>query len=225
MERARQSTYTLQHPHSRVTGEEKVNTWTQTGEEKINTWTQTGEEKVNMWTQRGATTIFTINCENQDSNSRPWALIPCQASCTSQRNQKSELMERARQFTYTHQQNRGDIHMRRGTEGRWRSPWTQDQYQLDSGWPLNAGRPLLLRLLRNAVAVRLRLCPLAAQKALPERGWGRLKEGYRSGRERRRRRSRVPGDTPPPFALLTLPALRRPPPATPLPAIHRGHPV
>jgi hypothetical protein len=52
-----------------VTGEEKVNTWTQTGEEKINTWTQTGEEKVNTWTQRGATAIFTINCENQDSNS------------------------------------------------------------------------------------------------------------------------------------------------------------
>jgi hypothetical protein len=25
----------------------------------------------------------------------------CEASCTSQRNQKSELMERARQFTYT----------------------------------------------------------------------------------------------------------------------------
>jgi hypothetical protein len=36
-----------------VTGEEKVNTWTQMGEEKINTWTQTGEEKVNTWTQRG----------------------------------------------------------------------------------------------------------------------------------------------------------------------------
>jgi hypothetical protein len=50
-------------------GEEKVNTWTQIGEEKINTWTQTGEEKVN--------TEGTINCENQDSNSRPWALIPC----------------------------------------------------------------------------------------------------------------------------------------------------
>jgi WD40 repeat protein len=42
MERARQFTYTLQHPHSRVMGEEKVNTWTQTGEEKINTWTQRG---------------------------------------------------------------------------------------------------------------------------------------------------------------------------------------
>jgi hypothetical protein len=42
MERARQFTYTLQHPHSRVTGEEKVNTWTQTGEEKVNTWTQRG---------------------------------------------------------------------------------------------------------------------------------------------------------------------------------------
>jgi hypothetical protein len=60
MERARQFTYTLQHPHSRMMGEEKVNTWTQTetGEEKINTWTQTGEEKVNTWTQRGATTIL-----------------------------------------------------------------------------------------------------------------------------------------------------------------------
>jgi hypothetical protein len=33
--------------------------------------------KVNTWTQRGATAIFIINCENQDSNSRPWALIPC----------------------------------------------------------------------------------------------------------------------------------------------------
>jgi hypothetical protein len=78
-----------------VTEEEKVSTWTQTGEEKVNTWTQTGEEKVSTWTQRGATTIFTINCENQDSNSRPWALIPCQASCTSQCNQKSKLIERA----------------------------------------------------------------------------------------------------------------------------------
>jgi hypothetical protein len=38
---------------------------------------------------------FTINCENQDLNTRPWALIPCQASCTSQHNQNSELMERA----------------------------------------------------------------------------------------------------------------------------------
>jgi hypothetical protein len=47
MERARQFTYTHQHPHSRVTGEEKVNTWTQTEEEKINTWTQ-----------RGATAIY-----------------------------------------------------------------------------------------------------------------------------------------------------------------------
>ena len=58
MERASQSTYTHQHPHSRVMGEEKVNTWTQTGEEKINTWTQTGEEKVNTWTQRGAIAIL-----------------------------------------------------------------------------------------------------------------------------------------------------------------------
>jgi hypothetical protein len=53
-----QSTYTLQHPLSRVTGEEKVNTWTQTGEEKINMWTQTREEKVNTWTQRRATAIL-----------------------------------------------------------------------------------------------------------------------------------------------------------------------
>jgi hypothetical protein len=45
-------------------------------------------------TQRGTTAIFTINCKNQDSNSRPWTLIPCQALCTSQRNQKSELMEK-----------------------------------------------------------------------------------------------------------------------------------
>jgi hypothetical protein len=44
---------------------------------------------------KGGNSNFTINCENQDSNSRPWALIPCQASCTNQRNQKSELMERA----------------------------------------------------------------------------------------------------------------------------------
>jgi hypothetical protein len=58
MERAKQFTYTLQHPHSCVTGEEKVNMWTQTGEEKINTWKQMGEEKVNTWTQRGATTIL-----------------------------------------------------------------------------------------------------------------------------------------------------------------------
>jgi hypothetical protein len=47
MERARQFTYTLQHPHSRVTGEEKVNMWIQIGEEKVNTWTQMEEEKVN----------------------------------------------------------------------------------------------------------------------------------------------------------------------------------
>jgi hypothetical protein len=53
MERARQFTYILQHPHSRVTREDKVNTWTRTGEEKVNTWTQTEEEKVNIWTQRG----------------------------------------------------------------------------------------------------------------------------------------------------------------------------
>jgi hypothetical protein len=45
---------------------------------------------------KGGNSNFIINCENQDSNSRPWALIPYQASCTSKRNQKSELMERAR---------------------------------------------------------------------------------------------------------------------------------
>jgi hypothetical protein len=28
-----------------VTGEEKVNTWTQTGEEKVNTWTQREKRK------------------------------------------------------------------------------------------------------------------------------------------------------------------------------------
>jgi hypothetical protein len=44
---------------------------------------------------KGGNNNFIINCENQDLNTRPWALIPCQASCTSQRNQKSELMERA----------------------------------------------------------------------------------------------------------------------------------
>jgi hypothetical protein len=52
-------------------------------------------ESQHVDTKGGAITIFTINCENQDSNSRSWALIPCQVSCTSQRNQKSELMERA----------------------------------------------------------------------------------------------------------------------------------
>jgi hypothetical protein len=34
-----------------------------------------------------------------------FALIPCQASCTSQRNQKSELMERACQASCTSQRN------------------------------------------------------------------------------------------------------------------------
>jgi hypothetical protein len=53
---------------------------------------------------KGGNSNFIINCENQDSNSRPWVLIPCQASCTSQRNQKSELMKRAIQSTYTLQQ-------------------------------------------------------------------------------------------------------------------------
>jgi hypothetical protein len=46
----------------------------------------------------------------------------------------------------------------------------EDQYQLDSGCPLDAGRPLLLCLLRNAVAVQLRLCLLAAHKALLKSG-------------------------------------------------------
>jgi hypothetical protein len=35
MERARQFTYTLQHPHSHVTGEEEVNTWTQRGQQQF----------------------------------------------------------------------------------------------------------------------------------------------------------------------------------------------
>jgi hypothetical protein len=35
---------------------------------------------------------FTRNCKIQDSNSRPWALIPCQASYSSQHNQKIELI-------------------------------------------------------------------------------------------------------------------------------------
>jgi hypothetical protein len=53
------------------------------------------------WTPRGNNN-FRITCESQDSNSRKpglklkiLALIPCQASCTSQRNQKCILMERA----------------------------------------------------------------------------------------------------------------------------------
>jgi hypothetical protein len=50
---------------------------------------------------KGGNNNFIINCENQNSNSIPWALIPCKASCTSQCNQKSELMERASTITYT----------------------------------------------------------------------------------------------------------------------------
>jgi hypothetical protein len=41
-----------------------------------------------------------INFERQDSNWRPWALMLCQALCTSQHNQKFELMEKTRQSTY-----------------------------------------------------------------------------------------------------------------------------
>jgi hypothetical protein len=76
MKRARQLTYTFQHPHSHVTGEEKVNTDTKGGDSNfynklrkpgleletlgsdtmlnfINThvWRIKGEEKVNMWNQ------------------------------------------------------------------------------------------------------------------------------------------------------------------------------
>jgi hypothetical protein len=74
--------------------------------------------KVNTWTQRGATTIFIINCKNQDSNSRPWALIPCQASCSSQRNQKPELMERAKQFTYTLEHVKLHAQLKAQTDGK-----------------------------------------------------------------------------------------------------------
>jgi hypothetical protein len=68
MERARQFTYTLQHPHSRVTGEEKVNTWTQTGEEKINTWTQNGRRESQHVDTKGGNNNFYKNCKNQDLN-------------------------------------------------------------------------------------------------------------------------------------------------------------
>jgi hypothetical protein len=40
---------------------------------------------------KGGNNNFTINCKNQDLNTRPWDLIPCQASCTNQRNQKTDL--------------------------------------------------------------------------------------------------------------------------------------
>jgi hypothetical protein len=44
--------------------------------------------------KEGSNNNVLINCKNQDSNLRPWALIPCQASW-SQHNEKSEFMERA----------------------------------------------------------------------------------------------------------------------------------
>jgi hypothetical protein len=70
---------------------------------------------------KGGDSNFTINCENQDLNTRPWAVIPCQASCTSQHNQKFELMERARQFTYTlqhpHSRVTGKREKRKSTRG------------------------------------------------------------------------------------------------------------
>jgi hypothetical protein len=44
---------------------------------------------------------FRINCERQDSNSRPWALIPCRTACSSQCDQKTDLMEEIRQYIYT----------------------------------------------------------------------------------------------------------------------------
>jgi hypothetical protein len=65
--------------------------------------TERSEPRALQWHKWGNSNFYNINCENQDSNSRPWTLKPCQVSCTSQRNQKSELMKRARQFTYTHQ--------------------------------------------------------------------------------------------------------------------------
>jgi hypothetical protein len=50
-----QSTYILQHPHSRVTGERE-------------------SQHVDI---KGGDSNFTINYKNQDLNLRPWALIPC----------------------------------------------------------------------------------------------------------------------------------------------------
>ena len=89
MERARQSTYTLQHPLSRVTW--KVNTWIDS-----EVWL-----KRPIRGQRGAAAIFLDKLRKPGLELKTLALIPCYASCTSQRNQKSELMERARQSTYT----------------------------------------------------------------------------------------------------------------------------
>jgi hypothetical protein len=79
---------------------------------KAYTWTKRGQQEIQdklqayTWTKRGrGTKKFRINCENHDSNSRPCTLIPCQASCTSQCNQKSKLMERAKAIhLYTSQQ-------------------------------------------------------------------------------------------------------------------------
>ena len=94
MERASTIYLYTQHPLSRVTGEEKVNTCKP---EESDDARRVSEVWLNrqIHGQRGGSSNLRINCTTQDSNSRPWALIPCQASCTSQRNQKSELMERA----------------------------------------------------------------------------------------------------------------------------------
>ena len=50
---------------------------------------------------RGGYQQFLINCVCQDSNSRPRTLIPCHVSCASHLSQKSELMKKLVQFTYT----------------------------------------------------------------------------------------------------------------------------
>ena len=69
-----------------------------------NTWTHRYDSRdlyvdSEVWLQRsiymdtkGGYEHFLINCGNQDSNSRPEALIPCHVFCTSQLSQKSELM-------------------------------------------------------------------------------------------------------------------------------------
>jgi hypothetical protein len=57
-----------------------------------------------MLTQSGYTSNFLINCATQNTELKleTLTLIPCQASRSSQRNQKSELIERVRQSTVAH---------------------------------------------------------------------------------------------------------------------------
>jgi hypothetical protein len=53
---------------------------------------------------KGGNSNFTINCENQESNSRPWALIPCQASCTTNVTKSLNWWKGLVQSTYALQQ-------------------------------------------------------------------------------------------------------------------------